>query len=338
HVLANPHGKPVFDTDDIEELGGEAELVFDVAGDFSYFCRHHPEMTGVVHVVPGGPDPMTVTIIPGPPMAFSPAEVTVGVGGTVTWINNTNSHHTVTSTQGASMMTHCINGRGFVGNSPTIAGRSGQRIRWYVFNLDTSPNWHNFHPHAMRWKFAGQYVDSRSMGPAESFVVESVIPPVLLLTADEEKAQLPAHRPPGAKLYRLKGDFVFHCHVHHHMMNGMVGLVRARQSLWLTEDMAHEISHRTGLPLDDGSNACPDVEPHPCHGHGGGRWEEIPGAPEVAFMHSVLLPDTQRVLYWGYTRADQSRVWDYSTPAGTYMLPASQPADSPGLDINTSDM
>jgi hypothetical protein len=55
-------------------------------------------------------------------------------------------------------------------------------------------------------------------------------------------------------------------------------------------------------------------------------------------MHAVLLPGTRRVLYWGYTRADQSRVWDYSTPAGSYMLPANQPADSPGLDPSTSDM
>ena len=119
-------------------------------------------------------------------------------------------------------------------------------------------------------------------------------PPVLLLTADEEKAQLPEHRPAGAKLYRLKGDFLFHCHVHHHMMNGMVGLVRARQSLWLTDDMAHEISHRTGLPLDDGTNNCPAVDEHPCHGGGAGRWVEVAGAPAVLFMHSVLLPKTQR--------------------------------------------
>lgn len=338
HVMANPEGKPVFDTDDIEELGGEAEIVFETAGDYEYFCRHHPEMTGVVHVVAGGPDPVTVTITGGPPMAFSPAEITVGVGGTVKWINDSDFHHTATSKEGAAIATHCINGRGFVGNSPTIVGRSGQRIRWYVFNLDTSLNWHNFHPHAMRWRFGGQNMDIRSIGPAESFVVESEIPPVLLLNADEEKAQDPAHRPPGATLRRLKGDFVFHCHVHHHMMNGMVGLVRARQSIWLTDDMAHEISHRTGLPLDDGTNSCPDVDPHPCHGHGTGRWEEVTGTPEVAFMHSVLLPNTQRVLYWGYTRADQSRVWDYSTPAGSYMLPANQPADDPGLDVNTSNM
>ena len=338
HVMSNLEARPVFDSDDIAALGGEADLTFDTAGDYEYFCRHHPEMTGVVHVVPGGPTPVMVTIVGGPPMAFAPAEITVGVGGVVHWINNSDFVHTVTSKQGAAMSTHCINGRGFVGNTPTIVGRSGQRIRWYVFNLDTSTNWHNFHPHAMRWKFGGEAVDIRSLGPAESFVVEAEIPPVLLLTAEEEQAQDPNHRPPGATLHRLKGDFVFHCHVHHHMTNGMVGLVRARQSVWLTEDMAHEISHRTGLPLDDGSNACPDVDPHPCHGDGGGRWEEILGAPEVAFMHSVLLPNTQRVLYWGYTRADQSRVWDYSTPAGSYLPPANQPADDPVLDVNTSDM
>ena len=338
HVMSNPESRPIFDTDDIEEFGGEAELTFDAAGDFEYFCRHHPEMEGVVHVVPGASDSVTVTLVPGPPMAFSPAAITVNVGGTVTWINNTSTHHTVTSKQGASMQTHCINGRGFVGNTPSIVGRSGQRIRWFVFNLDTSVNWHNFHPHAMRWKFGGEAIDSRSMGPAESFVVEAEIPPVLLLTEEEELAQDPAHRPAGATLRRLKGDFVFHCHVHHHMMNGMVGLVRARQSIWLTDDMAHEISHRTGLPIDDGSNACPDVDPHPCHGHGGGRWEEIPGFPEVLFMHSVLLPNTQRVVFWGRTRADQTRIWDYSTPAGSYMAPANQPADSPGLDAGTSDL
>jgi hypothetical protein len=102
--------------------------------------------------------------------------------------------------------------------------------------------------------------------------------------------------------------------------------------------MAHQISHRSGLPVDDFTNACPDVDPHPCHGPGDGRWEEVAGDPEVSFMHSVLLPQTNRVLYWGYTRADQSRIWVYDTPAGSYLLPANQPADSPGLDLNSSDL
>jgi plastocyanin len=337
HVMSNPDADPVFDTGDIEEFGGQAEVVFDAAGDFEYFCTHHPDMTGVVHVVPGGPALVTVTIVPGP--AFSPADVNVGIAGTIRWINDDGTHHTATSRSGAAISTHCINGRGFVGNSPTIVGRSGQRIRWYVFNLDTGLNWHNFHPHAMRWKFGGEALDIRSMGPAESFVVEAEIPPVLLLTPEEEASQDPDDRPPGATLRHLKGDYVFHCHVHHHMMNGMIGLVRARQSVWLTDAMAEAIEERVGaLPIDDGTNDCPDVEPRPCRSRAGGRWENVVGTPEVLFMHSVLLPGSDRVLFWGRTRADQSRVWDYSTPAGAYMAPANQPADLPGMNATSSNL
>lgn len=342
HLMSSKENRPAFDQELDEFIGLPApffEMSFAVAGDYEYFCLHHPVMNGIVRVVPGGPATRTVLIQGAPMMGFNPADVTVGVGGQVRWENHDSmNHHTITSKQGATIPTHCINGRGFVGNSPTIIGRAGQRIRWYVFNLDTSTMWHNFHPHAMRWTFGGENVDVRSMGPAESFVVEATIPPVLLLTEEEERIQNPKHRPKKAKLYRLKGDFVFHCHVHHHMMNGMVGLVRSRQSVWLTPDMAHEISHRTGLPLDDGLNNCPDVDSHPCSAHGAGRWEEIAGNPEVTFMHSVLLPNTKQVLYWGYTRDDQSRVWDYSTPAGSYMPPTKQPASLPGLNADLSDL
>ncbi|HKQ75726.1 MAG TPA: galactose oxidase-like domain-containing protein [Blastocatellia bacterium] len=338
HVMSSAESRPTFDSNELEALTGVFELTFATAGDHGYFCRIHPEMTGTVRVVAGGPATAVVNIVDGPPMSFSPADITIDIGGAVRWENHSMSRHTVTSQQGATMPTHCINGRGFTGNSPTIVGRAGQRLRWYVFNLDTSATWHNFHPHAMRWKFAGENIDIRSIGPAESFVVEAEFPPALLLTEEEERLQHPDCRPKEAKLYHFKGDFMFHCHVHHHMMNGMIGLARSKQSFWLTPDMAHEISHRTGLPLDDGSNACPKVDPHPCHAHDAGRWEEIAGAPEVTFMHSILLPNTKRVLYWGYTRADQSRVWDYSTAAGSYLPPANQPAALPGLDINTSDM
>lgn len=341
HLMSSKESRPAFDEELDEFVAPPApfiEMPFAVVGDYEYFCRHHPAMNGIVRVVPGGPATRTVLIQGMPVMGFNPADVTVGVGGQVRWENHDSlNHHTVTSKQGATMPTHCINGRGFVGNSPTIVGRAGQHIRWYVFNLDTSTTWHNFHPHAMRWKFGGENIDIRSMGPAESFVVEATIPPVLLLTEEEAHIQDPDCRPKEAKLHRLKGDFIFHCHVHHHMMNGMVGLVRSKQSVWLTEQMAHDIRHRTGLPLDDGLNNCPDVDPHPCRVHGGGRWEEIAGSPEVLFMHSVLLPNTQRVLYWGRTRADQSRIWDYSTPAGSYMPPTNQPADLTG-NINTSNM
>ena len=173
----------------------------------------------------------------------------------------------------------------------------------------------------MRWSFGGENIDVRSLSPAESFTAETQVPPVVLLDEEMAKMQDPSCCPKDAKLYRLKGDFPFHCHLHHHMLNGMIGLVRAKQSLWLTEELAHEISHRTGLPLDDGSNACSNVDPHPCMVHGAGRWEEIVGDPEVTLMHSVLLPNTKKGRYWGYTRNDQSRLWDYSIPAGSDRSP-----------------
>jgi FtsP/CotA-like multicopper oxidase with cupredoxin domain len=232
----------------------------------------------------------------------------------------------------------CINGRSFVGNTPTIVARAGQRIRWYVFNLDVSNNGHNFHAHGMRWTFAGETIDTRSFGPGEAFIVEATVPPVLLLTAVEARCQLPQHRPKDAEFFTIRGDFLFHCHEHEHLLGGMAGLVRSIQSLWLTPAMADDIRRRTGLPIDDNLNACPDVAPNPCGPETIGRWELIDGAPETLLMHSILLPNTQRVLFWGQTRTDQSRVWDYSTPAGTYMLPANQPADSPGLNDDLSDV
>lgn len=338
HELSSNDSKPVFDHELDEFVALPApfvEITFVEEGEYEYFCRHHPGMTGIVRVVPVGADE-TVSITADP--AFDPADVTIGVGGKVRWENNDGgNHHTVTSKEGASMPTHSINGRGFVGNSPTIVGRAGQRIRWYVFNLDMGMNWHNYHPHAMRWKFAGENIDIRSMGPAESFVVEATIPHVLLLDEEQARIQAPDCRPKDARVFHLKGDFVFHCHVHHHLMNGMVGLVRAKQAVWLTPAMADAIRVSTGLPLDDGTNDCPDVDPLPCRAHSTGHWEEVDGVPEVLLMHSVLLPNTDRVLFWGRTREDQSRVWDYSTPAGSYLNPANQPFDLTG-NIGTSNM
>lgn len=338
HQMSTNENKPLFTSGDIPELGGFWEHTFNEEGMFDYFCEFHPTMTATVHVVAAGAMNVTVNIIDGPPMGFSPPMVMVGIGGVVRWENLSMSHHTVTSSEGANMPTHCINGRGFVGNSPTIIARSGQRIRWYVFNLDFSMNWHNFHPHAQRWNFGGEALDIRSIGPAESFVVETEAPPVILLTNEMRKIQDPKCRPKKAKRYHLKGEYVFHCHVHHHLMNGMVGIVRAKQTLWLTDKMVDNLRKTTGFPEDDGLNACPVVDPERCKKRGQGVWEVIAGDPQVTFMHSVLLPQTDKVLYWGYTRADQSRLWDYSTDPGVYSAPANQPAMLPGHDANTSDL
>jgi hypothetical protein len=66
---------------------------FATAGTFPYHCKIHSSMTSTVVVQGGGPPAAAVTITDN---AFSSA-VTVAPGGTVTWTNNGNSTHTVTS-------------------------------------------------------------------------------------------------------------------------------------------------------------------------------------------------------------------------------------------------
>ena len=339
HQMSDP-GQPLFDSGELHEGGDTYSHTFQDEGTYGYFCTIHPMMQGTVEVVvesPPAPDVQAVNILGPPNMGFSPDTVKIRPGGTVTWTNqDPQQHHTVTSKDGASQPTHCINGRGFFGNSPTIVAKAGQKIRWYVFNMDLGHNWHNFHTHAMRWQFAGENIDVRSMGPAESFIVETSAPPVMLLPDHMAKRQAKDKRPRGARRYTLRGDYIFHCHVHHHLMNGMVGVVRSYQTVWLTRAMKQELKETRGLPLDDGKNSIPDVDEERCKKHGTGHWELIPGDPEVTFMHSCLLPKTGKVLYWGYTRIDQSRLFDPAT--GTILQPSNQPASLPGETAASSDL
>ena len=121
-------------------------------------------MAGRITVQAGGPDLVDVQATGA--NAFIPADVTVGVGGSVRWTNAGTTNHSMVESGGSSRPSLCFNGRSFVGNTPTIVAHSGQRIRWYVFNLDLGMDWHNFHPHAQRWVFAGETIDIRSIGPA----------------------------------------------------------------------------------------------------------------------------------------------------------------------------
>lgn len=173
----------------------------------------------------------------------------------------------------------------------------------------------------------GHTIDVRSISPAESFVVETTAPPVLLLPDDIEDHQLPDKRLPETKPYDIRGDFLVHCHIEMHMGQGLACLVRSHQRIWLTPAEANRLAMATGLPIDPGDNSCPVVDLDRCVPPGCGTWQEVAGLPEVTMMHAALLPNTNKVLFWGYVRADQSRLRDYSTPVGAYATPANQPAD-----------
>ena len=337
HHMATDEFKPLFDSGELEENGiGIYSRVFDDIGGFEYFCQIHPEMTGTVVVQPGAPAAASVNILDAPVKGFYPQSVPIAPGGTVTWTNLAADHHTVTSQQGAAIPTHCINGRGFVGNTPTILARAGQPMRWYVFNLDFGTDWHNFHPHALRFRFGGETHDVRSLSPAESFMVDTVAPPVLLLSPEIEEIQ--KKTPRDAKQYRLMGDFLFHCHVHHHLENGMVGVVRSYQDVWLTPDLKKQLEDDRGLILYDATNPIPNAMHGRCKLHGEGAWEKLSVAPEQIFMHACLLPGTGKVLYWGETDngTGQSRLFDPGGPSVS--SPTNQPASLPGMDADLSDL
>jgi hypothetical protein len=330
HQMSGSRRTPVFRSPRLQP-GQTFTAIFTQPGVYNYYCEVHGiGMNGIVRVVVGGPPSISVSITDN---QFTPNDVTVGTvgpgmmgGGVVTWTDNGASEHTVTERGGDSMPSYCMNGRSFVGNTPTIEAHTGQKIAWYVFNLDLSMGWHNFHTHAQRWNFAGEPIDIRSIGPAESFTFETTAPPVLLLPPAIEKHQHQQHHRHGAHPYKLRGDFLVHCHVEMHMMAGLVAVVRAFQTVWLTSAEKHQLEQETGLPLDPGTNDCPDVDLDHCEKSVGGQWQLVPGTSQITMMHAVLLPNTTRMLYWGYgPRPDQSRLWDAAT--GVYSSPSNQPAD-----------
>src|SRR5688572_2237469 len=138
----------------ILSLGGTPfEKVFDAPEICNYYCKiHGPSMFGQVRVEPGGPadpnDPIQVGMRDN---KFIPETVTIGPGGKVKWTNNERNDHIVFA-PGGGKATYCLNGRAYVGNTPTIVVDSGQRLRWYIFNMDLGDIWHNFHPHSARWQ------------------------------------------------------------------------------------------------------------------------------------------------------------------------------------------
>ena len=91
-----------------------------------------------------------------------------------------------------------INGRAFLGNTPVLHSRVGDVVQWDVLTL--GDEFHTFHVHGHRWLRNGEPEDTRTIGPAESF-----------------RVRWREDRP---------GDWLYHCHVESHMMNGMIGIYR----------------------------------------------------------------------------------------------------------------
>ena len=383
HKLTPKQGPPQFDSGPLNR-GDSFIHTFTEEGTYNYHCQFHP-MNGVVRVTATGLMTETVTILDSPGR-FDAADITIRVGGTVTWLHAGNQAHTVTDTGGDALESHAINGRTFVGNTPIVVAKTGKRIRWYVFNLDLSSEWHNFHVHGQRFRVGEENMDTRSIGPAESFVVDTIVPPVVLLPLDNDCKDHQKHRhdhedcgcsksvgpkqtqhpvkggftgvihgghggmvanaalmPVAAapvilheddhqhdevnqqedaenKNYRrikLQGDFLFHCHVEMHMMNGMAAIVRAIQEVSIFNNMEKCLGFN--LPKATG-DICADVSLHPCMRSGTGSWATLPDSP-IFIVHAALLRSGKVLLWSGTAEVGdplESRVWDPA--AGTMTM------------------
>ncbi len=125
----------------------------------------------------------------------------------------------------------CINGRKFLGNTPTVVGGPQTMMRFGVVGMGNVDGFHTFHLHGHRWTINGphgnnraaiqgsvqdtpvsQFEDTRTFGPANSFAFS--IKEGTLGTAPSFMGP-----PPGAAV----GEWHMHCHVLTHMMDGMMG-------------------------------------------------------------------------------------------------------------------
>lgn len=203
---------------------------------YPYHCKiHGVTMAGTITVQNGAPATTSVTIGDN---FFSPQVQTVAPGGTVTWFNTGQHEHIVFAGGGGGAASFCLNGRSYVGNTPTIAAEPGQRLRWYLLNMDVNDNWHNFHPHSARWQLPappGGAIDVHPLSPVEAFTIDTEVPRALWLPGALQELQERRRKPRGACQVPIRGDFLFHCHLEEHMMLGLAGLVRSRERIWVTE-------------------------------------------------------------------------------------------------------
>jgi len=290
HAMAGRRAAPLFDSGNILP-GGSWPRMFDTVGPYHYECFFHGVMQGTITVEAGGAASATVTVTD---HAFTPADITIEPGATVTWINAGASTHTVTeNAASASGTSASINGRSHAGNTPVIEMTTGEKIRWYVFNHDFRQGWHNFHAHASHWSFGGLNIDNQSIGPAESFVVNTVAPPVVLPPCDEQ------YKEGNGQEYDLASLHPVHCHVESHVMAGMVCLIRIRQTVFLAD--AYVDALRFPLPLDPGTFVCPDpAPPDLCvDDTDSGSWQTLTPSPAFA-VHSAVLRSGKVIMWSGH--------------------------------------
>ena len=211
----------------------------------------------------------------------------------------------------------CINGRKYLGNTPTLIARprqgaeAGTKMRFGVVGMGSM--FHTFHIHGHRWILPGptgtdlntiqnslqrspvsQFEDTRVFGPANSFV----------FTIDEDSG-LPSFFRAEPSVDPAIGEWHMHCHVLDHMMQGMMG------SLLVVTDGT------VANPLPSANLVCPDdVAGMPGMGGTGGGPQTVP----VHIVDFQFNPDPVPIhvgdtVQWIWDASDHSttsdtNIWD----------------------------
>ncbi len=114
------------------------------------------------------------------------------------------------------------------------------------------------------------------------------------------------------KKYQLQGDFLIHCHVEMHMMEGMAAVLRATQEVELSDEELDRICYQ--LPKVR-VHECPEVGHHPCGGDGKDGWELLEPSP-IFTVHGALLNTGHVLLFSGAAERNyplEARIWDPAT-------------------------
>jgi plastocyanin/FtsP/CotA-like multicopper oxidase with cupredoxin domain len=160
----------------------------------------------------------------------------------------------------------CINGRQYLGNTPTLVAGAQTRMRFGVAGMGDA--FHTFHIHGHRWVVPGPsgktptaIEQSPQTEPTSSFEDTKVFGPGTSFAFTLEE---------GTGLFRADppfGEWHMHCHVPMHMMHGMVA------SLLVVK------GGELAMPLPEGQ-ACPPepVQPEP-------EQTEPPRAPQTFDVH-----------------------------------------------------
>lgn len=158
----------------------------------------------------------------------------------------------------------CINGRKYLGNTPTVIAGVQTRMRFGLVGMGNVDGFHTFHLHGHRWVVPGpdgnnpgaiqgspqntavsQFEDTRTFGPANSFTFKINEGSFMgsIFTPDPTQA-------PGV------GEWHMHCHVLTHMMDGMMGSLLVIKG----GELATSLPVGEPCPADTGGGGGPSVK------------------------------------------------------------------------------